>query len=325
MRRSTVPPEAAAVVAAPNTMGAPWHAEDARDRAPRGRGQRKWLRSRRAVCLVATAPLLLARFLGAVGFCHAEYDPSATGFWAELIEDVRFRTYRLHDIDLQIALGSVALLAALSSHIRVCRAAWRGDGDGRILLVLAGLASYGYSLYVACFDWAAVLLDLKALHFATASLVCVVALALDALHETREARFPGARPAAGCESADRWARRTVPIVLLLAGVTWVATFFIEFDGDWFLFDFALQPSIAVACAGCPSALIAFLRRRNAKFRSGDAWRIVVVLAFYGIVLPSSTLGFVSPMFASSGLLAATCLVLAPFRERTKLALRDAVE
>ncbi len=251
MTEPAIPTEADEVPSASESVDALHNGGDARDGAVSGRARRDGRRWGQAVCSLATAPLILASFLGAVGFCHAEYDPSRVGFWAEFVEDLRFRTYRLHDIELQLVFGTIAQVAALSGHVRVCRSAWRGNDDGRFLLVVAALVSYGYSLYVACFERAAVLLDLKILHFATGSAICVITLVLAAINDAGEFQLPDERPGAAGKLERRRARQAVALVLGLAALTWAVRFVVEFEGDWFLFDFALQPALAVACAGCP--------------------------------------------------------------------------
>jgi hypothetical protein len=262
------------------------------------------------ICVTATVPLLLGAFLGAVGFCHAEYDPLSAGRWGQLIEALRFRAYGLHDITLQTVLGTISELATCTFQVDVFRRAWRESDDGRVTLVCAGLVDYWYSVYLVLFEHAAVSWDLKSLHFATASSISLVTCVLGR-SEAKSRTDALVHPSFLYGRRERLVSLWMTIaVILLAVVTWLVWFFVLLGGDRFLFDLALQPAVAVACAGTPWPLIVSRRAVTLSTRYRPDPFGYIVLAGYAVAVLLSGLGVIVSTLAPITHLAlslATCV------------------
>lgn len=127
---------------------------------------------------ILTFPMLIAMFLGGIGFCHDYFFPGAEKSTAAYIIDyLRFKARLLHDWRLQLVLSTpVQFIVGFKFYKNAFYSLRWKKATMDLLVVLGSSAAYFYSLYTSIYDNNLLQSGMKNIYFEASSVIITFVL-----------------------------------------------------------------------------------------------------------------------------------------------------
>jgi Cu+-exporting ATPase len=143
----------------------------------KGEIERNKLRIQLIISVLFSSPLILAMFLGAVGFCHDYIAPASTSTFSIYLAILRSKALFLHDWRLQLACATLVQFIIGARFYRNTYFALRVRKVTMDLLVVLGTTSaYFYSIYIALFENISLVYGVKNIYFEASSVIITLVL-----------------------------------------------------------------------------------------------------------------------------------------------------